>query len=108
VHVSENDWKLYLEETNQNLKAITFEYSDRKVVAVPESWTTGYSKWLETRCIDQGYFGEYSDENPQSNRQIIPHYDLSFDATRLPEKRKKRGSFLGLFIVGLGQFRMAR
>jgi serine/threonine protein kinase/formylglycine-generating enzyme required for sulfatase activity len=97
VHVSENDWKLYLEETNQNLKAITFEYSDRKVVAVPESWTTGYSKWLETRCIDQGYFGEYSDENPQSNRQIIPHYDLSFDATRLPGEAKKEGRLLRPF-----------
>ena len=97
THVGEADWKLYLKETNQNLKAITFKYSDRKVVAVPESWTIGYSKWLETRCIDQGYFGEYSDENPERNRQIIPHYDLSFDATRLPVEAKKGGKLLRPF-----------
>ena len=97
THVGEADWKLYLKETDQNLKAITFEYSDRKVVAVPESWTMGYSKWLETRCIDQGYFGEYSDENPERNRQIIPHYDLSFDATRLPVEAKKGGKLLRPF-----------
>ncbi|MDA7612103.1 PEGA domain-containing protein, partial [bacterium] len=97
THVGEADWKLYLKETNQNLKAITFKYSDRKVVAVPESWTIGYSKWLETRCIDQGYFGEYSDENPERNRQIIPHYDFSFDATRLPVEAKKGGKLLRPF-----------
>ena len=98
-HVSEADWELYLKETNQKqkLKAIPFDYSGRKVVAVPEAWTVGYAKWLEEKCIDQGYFDEYSDENPERNRQIIPHYDLSFDATRLPAEAKKGGKLLRPF-----------
>ena len=96
-HVSLENWDLYLKETNQKLAAIPVKYGDKKVVAIPEEWTTGYAKWLEAKCIDQGYFDEYSDERPERNRQIIPHYDLSFDATMLPAKAKKGGKLLRPF-----------
>jgi serine/threonine protein kinase len=98
-HVSEDDWNLYLKETNQKqkLKAIPFDYNKRRVVAVPEGWTSSYAKWLEAKCIDQGYFDEYSDERPDRNRQIVPRYDLSFDATKLPAQAKKGGKLLRPF-----------
>jgi hypothetical protein len=51
-HVSEADWELYLKETNQKqkLRALPFDYSGRKVVAVPEAWAT-QSGWRRNALI---------------------------------------------------------
>lgn len=96
-HVSEADWNLYLEETGRKLKPTPFKYSGERIVAVPEEWALDYTTWLETKCVKEGYFKEYSEDSPESNRQIIPSYDRNFEEVKLPDAAKKGGKVLRPF-----------
>jgi serine/threonine protein kinase/formylglycine-generating enzyme required for sulfatase activity len=96
-HVSEADWKLYLKETERKLKPIPVRHGDGRIVAVPEEWTADYATWLEGKCLEEGYFEEYSEDRPESNRQLVASYDFKFDQAKLPAEAKKGGKILRPF-----------
>ena len=96
-HVSELDWRSFLEETKKKLQPIVFEHGNKKIVAVPREWADEYAQWLMNKCVREGYFKEYSEQYPEMNRQIIADYDLRFLENKLPDTTKKNGKILRPF-----------
>ena len=98
-HVSEADWNLFLKDTNRKLKPVVFKHGGRNIVAVPEEWADEFAEWLEERCLEEGYFAEYVEDQPEQNRQLVPEYDLRFEERKLPEAAKQSGQILRPFYV---------
>ena len=96
-HVSEQNWRLFLRETGRKFKAVAFPYGGQKIVAVPESWADHYARWLMGKCVDEGYFEEYSEEDLEGNRQLIADYDRRFPENKLPAQAKRDGRVLRPF-----------
>jgi len=96
-HVTERDWRVFLKETGRKLNPVVFRHEKQKVVAVPHGWSTLYAEWLMEKCVKEGYFDDYSEENLESNRQIVTHYDRDYPAAKLPAEAKKEGRTLRPF-----------
>ncbi len=91
VHVTEQDWRTFLKETGSKAPSVAFSYGGRKVVAVPEGKADEYAKWLMEKCVKEGYFDKYSEEDLDENRQIIADYDRRFPENKIPAQAKKDG-----------------
>lgn len=96
-HVSEQDWRLFLKETGKKHRAVPFNYSGRRIVAVPEDRAGEYAQWLMEKCVNEGYFEKTSDEDIEENRQLIADYDRRFPENKLPGDAKKNGKILRPF-----------
>lgn len=96
-HVSEQDWRLFLKEMGRNDRAIFFNYSGRRIVAVPEGGAERYAQWLMAKCVNEGYFEDYTDEVIGENRQLVADYDRRFPENKLPGEAKKDGKILRPF-----------
>jgi serine/threonine protein kinase len=96
-HVTEKNWRIFLKETGKNLQLIPIAHGNEKIVAVQEDWAQQYADWLMEKCLEEGYFDEYSIEDLGQNRHLIAEYDRTFPENKLPGEARKNGKILRPF-----------
>lgn len=96
-HVMFKDWEVFRNEVDKNLRPIKMKYNGDEIVVVKEEWANRYADWLMKKCLKEGYFDEYSEEDRDRNREIIAQYDRNFPENKLPDQAKKDGKVLRPF-----------
>lgn len=96
-HVLLRDWKIFQKDGHEKLNPNKMRYDGDEIVLVSEEWANQYANWLMKKCIDEGYFEDYSEENRERNREIIAKYDLTFPENKIPGQAKRGGKVLRPF-----------